>query len=178
MPSRLDSRNAFAVVHCYPTGHVEPRLIRWLNENGIGWDAIAFSNVRMIPRAYNQGVRQALASGRRELIFADNDIIPSSANGNRPGTNDFLTVTDADVVCCPCELGIPGAWARPETFHCGLWRTTREALLRVSPPWFLEKYDADGTELEQCVCAYFAAKARAAGLTIVRAGWADHRVKT
>lgn len=178
----LTDANTFAVIHSWPTGHIEPRLIRWLMTGPakLSWQSMAWSNVRFIPRAYNQGVKQALASGKANLLFVDHDIIPVAPTGNRPGTDPFLKPCEADIVCCPCNLGVPGAWADDRTFHCGLWRATREALLTLDAldgPNFLEEYTADGTELERCVCAYFAQRARKAGLRIVRQGWADHNVK-
>jgi len=175
VPLLLDPEDTFVVVHCYPTGHVYPWLLHWLLTNGAAWDRLRFSNIRGIPIAYNQGVKMALESGMSTLLFADHDVIPVGASPSHPATNKFLEPTEHDIVCCPCRLDIPGAWADPDTFHCGMWRTTREALLKVSAPWFLKEHTPDGTALSKCECAYFAAKAREVGLTIARKGWADHR---
>ena len=175
---RLNSADCAVVVHCYPTNHADHRLMRWLCEFGVPWEQMAFGCVLGIPQAYNQGVRKALDSGKSHLIFADHDVIPVGRTTAHPATDTFLDACEADIVCCPCRLDIPGEWADPNTFHCGLWRITRDALLKISPPWFQFTYNGDGTELRQCVCAYFAEKARAAGLNIVRQGWADHKVKT
>ncbi len=174
----LNASDCHVVVHCYPTDHADHRLLRWLCEFGITWPQMSFGNIKGIPQAYNQGVRLALGSGLPHLIFADHDIIPVGQTPHHPSTEVFLHASDADIVCCPCNLGIPGAWSDPASFHCGLWRITRDALLKIASPCFQFIYNDDGTDLRQCVCAYFAEKARAAGLMIARQGWADHPVKT
>ena len=175
----VDPMDTSVVIAAWPTGHVDWRLSRWLiGTVGIPWGNVAVHRIQPRVCAYNDGVATALAGGKTHLVFVDHDVIPAGRTGHHPATEDFLAECEGDLICCPCRLEIAGAWASTDAFHCGLWRTTREALLRVPPPWFLEEYSPDGRAINKCVCAYFAHKAKAAGLTVGRAGWADHAVKT
>jgi len=174
----VDPENAAVVIAAWPTGRAEWGLLRWLiDETGIPWGRVYTHRISPRIAAYNQGVQEALRSGCEHLLFFDHDVIPVGPAGNRPGSARFLEAAEADILCMPCRLDIPGAWADPEAFHCGAWRTTRAALEHIGAPWFLEEYTPDGCALSMCVCAWFARKARSAGCTITRAGWAEHVVK-
>ena len=170
----------YAIVHAYPTGHVEPRLLEWLQRGppAADWDSVAVMNVKGIDVSYNRGVRRALATGRRHLVFADHDVIPTAATDRHAGTDEFWGSCQADVVCCPCRLDIEGVWGDPAAWHAALWRTTADVLAAIPPPWFAETLTDDGTARDGCLCSYFARKARAAGFVVARQGWADHPVKS
>ena len=168
VPLAFDPARTLAVIHAWPDGRADGKLIGFLLEQArVPLGQLVYTNKRYIPAAYNSAVRDALLSPFEHFIFADHDV--------RPGRL-ALPFLDAagDVVCCPCNLENNVAWADPMAFHCGLWRTSRLALLKLAPPWFLEEYSPDGCELVKCVCRYFAEKARAAGLSVTRAGWAEH----
>jgi len=67
-------------------------------------------------------------------------------------------------------------WNDPQAMHCGLWRCSRRVLETIRPPWFQRVLAPDGTRQKRCVCLHFRDKARAAGFTVVRAGWCGHDV--
>jgi len=178
MPTPLDPNDTAVVIAAWPTGHVDYRLMRWLiDAQGIPWGSIMVTKIQPRISAYNVGVHDALENGKTHLLFVDHDVVPTGRTGHHPSTDEFLQAAQGDIICCPCRLDIPGAWAKPDAFHCGMWRTTREALLKVEPPWFLEDYSPDGRELVNCCCAHLARRASSAGLTVGRAGWAEHAVK-
>lgn len=165
---RPDPHKTLAVVYAWPTGQVDYRLTGFLMDAaGLPLANMVVVNKRCIPAAYNSGVRDALRSPFDYFIFADHDVCPGKP------TLPFLEAA-GDVVCCECPVGNNVSWKEPHAFHCGLWRTNRWALARIAPPWFLEEYSEDGCDLIKCVCLHFRDKALAAGLSVVRAGWADH----
>jgi len=171
----FDASDCQVVVHGWPRGHVDARLLRWLQAvHGVRWDSIAVTCQRGVVPAYNKGVAHALASGKTHLLFADNDLIPVGGTPQRPGTDELMGALPADIACCMYEVSHPAAWIREGSFHTGIWRTTRQALLQIGPPWFLEGFSADGSEQTGCACMHLAEKARGAGLAIMRAGWAEH----
>jgi hypothetical protein len=44
----------------------------------------------------------------------------------------------------------------------------------IKPPWVQRVISENGTSERTCVCMYFRDKARATGLSVVRAGWTAH----
>lgn len=156
-------------ITAYPDGLVEPSLLLWLTDHG--FRNIGCVNVRGKVPAFNQMILAALASPFDNYIFAERDIRP---NANGKDTEPFLEEVAGDIVGITYPVENPHAWDTQDAFHIGLWRTSRSALLRLAPPYFLTTFSPDGTRLSTCECAYFAAKCREAGLTIVRAGEADH----
>lgn len=175
----LDPDDCVVAIAAYPTGHVEPRLKDWLHgTHKIPYGMVGTGKIKPLVVAYNQGILKALESGKRHCVFCDHDIWPVDANGNHPGSDEFFGEHDADIICMPCRLGLDGAWASPGAFHAAAWRTTRDVLLKLPPPWFDWTLSPDGAAVMECPCGYFARRAREAGFTVGRAGWGGHAVKT
>jgi len=86
-----------------------------------------------------------------------------------------FTLADADVANAIYQTEVEEAFDPSDAFHSGLWRTTREVLEAIDPPWFAWPVNADGTDIAGCPCGYFAAKIRAAGFTVAQAGFVRPR---
>lgn len=131
-------------------------------------------NKRNIVCARNWAVLySALGSSDKyeHFVFSDNDIRPDVGPNSR--TTTFLEL-DADIKCCQVHPCKDDAWTRPDTFHDALWSTSREVLQAIKPPWFTQKYNSTGTEMDGCMCSTFRQKAIDAGFTIAHGGWARH----
>ena len=119
--------------------------------------------------ARNTGIRDALNSRERyeRFIFIDRDVRPTQA------TNIFLEL-DADIKSCQMRHESERAWIRPNSFHEGLWSTSREVLEKMDPPWFHHSYNADHTDMTDCICGSFRKQALEKGFSVAHGGWADH----
>ena len=118
--------------------------------------------------ARNQAVRDlALPSACGQFIFFDEDVAPG------PETDALLTAA-GDMVGAMYMPMPPGCWSRSVEVHCGALRVSRGVFETVAPPWFMFRYAPDGRSHALCECGYFAAKAPAAGFSVVRAGRARH----
>jgi hypothetical protein len=106
----------------------------------------------------------------RHFVSIDADMRPLIG-----GTLPFLQA-DGDLVGCmyPTSDQSLEAWADPAAVHCGLYRVSRKVVETVKLPWFTWDHQVAGCEF-RCECIGFAAKVRAAGLSIARAGWCGHR---
>ena len=105
------------------------------------------------------------------FVFMDRDVRPSCKDDN---TTRFLTI-DADVKCCQVQHGENrAAYSWHDDFHEPIWCTSRRVLEAIEPPWFMQRYNADGTEMDGCICQSFRKKVLEAGFTIAHGGWADH----
>ena len=103
----------------------------------------------------------------KHFLFVERDVRPSIH------TDEMFRV-HGDVVCCQVKVRNEAAWLRPNSFHATMWMSNRSALERIGPPWFGVTYSPDGCDRLAGECEFFRARALAAGLTIVRAGYADH----
>ncbi|HOD84746.1 MAG TPA: hypothetical protein PKG77_25300 [Phycisphaerae bacterium] len=164
--------NARAFVCCMPDFRVRPELIQWLVQVArVPFERIAYvQHPRLSSCVYNRAVATALrvAGPGDHLLFADADIVPTNATAP-------LLLAEADVANAIYQTEVEEAFDPPDAFHSGLWRTTREVLEAIEPPWFAWPVTADGTDITGCPCGFFAAKVRAAGFTIAKAGFVRHR---
>lgn len=103
------------------------------------------------------------------FVFLDRDVRPCSGNK----TSRFLAL-DADVKSCQVEHGNKAAYSWPDDFHEPIWCTSRKVLEAIEPPWFVQAFSADGTEMDGCICTSFRNKVLTAGFSIAHGGWADH----
>ena len=136
------------MVASWPDGRVHPSLFALLERYGFSIDDehLRLYQMRDTVCAYNTAVRDlALRSPFNSFVFADNDLIYG------PGTQPWFFVK-ADVVCVEYDIGHPANWQAPTEFHTGLWRTSREVLERMTPPWFMREDAADGTRVTKCPC--------------------------
>lgn len=120
--------------------------------------------------ARNTAVRESALGSHRtyeHFVFIDRDVRPTEA------TAKFLEL-NADIKCCQVPMDHVLAWVWPDSFHEALWCTSRKVLESIEPPWFMQRYNDEGTEMEGCICQSFREKALAAGFTIAHGGWAEH----
>ena len=103
------------------------------------------------------------------FIFLDRDVRPCQGDE----TTKFLRL-DADVKSCQVKHGTESAYSWPDAFHDPIWCTSRRVLESIEPPWFVQGYNADHTEMDGCICQSFRAKALEAGFSIAHGGWAKH----
>lgn len=101
------------------------------------------------------------------FVFIDHDVRPQVE------TPSFLLL-DADVKCCQVPMAKKTAWSHPTSFHEAIWCTSRRVLEAIEAPWFMQQYNADGTEMDGCICSSFRNKVIQAGFTIAHGGWAEH----
>lgn len=170
----FDIKIAQIIVATWPDGQVSLRWIQWLSARGVCIHEQVWGHAyRDIACAYNRAViEKALPCGKPWVVFADNDIMPTRA------TDPFLDPNiDADIVACEYPTGEPGTWGEPTRIHTGLWRCRAQEVFGAIPArWFERIYSPDGMDIVECECENFRKKALAAGLTIARAGWADHKL--
>jgi hypothetical protein len=165
----------FVVVFCPPKIAAHPKLSWWLWREGfqpgnVYWHRGIERRIHTVD--YNQGVKAALESGKRELMFCDCDIEPSPAK-----TNAFLEDRfDLQCAKCPTECG-GKSWTAPESWHTGMWRAKRETLEKLGMPLFGWPTSADGTELKGCMCVPLVEKARKLGITTGHLGEAGHELR-
>ena len=156
------------LIAAWPDKLVAPELIVWGMTHK--FRRIQWYSKRFTECAYNSAVeRLALPSECQHFIFADRDM--------RPGTDTepFLKA-EGELVACEFDLAANESWEDPQAMHCGLWRCSRRVLESIKPPWFMRVFSETGTRQYRCPCLYFRDKARAAGFTVVRAGWCYHHV--
>lgn len=152
----------------WPDRLVAPELVVWGMSHK--FRRIQWYSQRFVECAYNAAVKKlALPSDCDHFVFADRDMRPG------PDTEAFLKA-EGDLVACKYDVSNKETWADPQTMHCGLWRCSRKVLEAIEPPWFQRVLSKDGANEKTCVCMYFRDKARAAGFTVVRAGWCDHDI--
>ena len=87
------------------------------------------------------------------FVFLDRDVRP--CQGDK--TARFLRL-DADVKSCQVEHGNKAAYSWPDDFHEPIWCTSRRVLKSIEPPWFMQSYNANGTEMAGCICESFRKK--------------------
>lgn len=102
------------------------------------------------------------------FVFLDHDVRPT---GN---TSQFLHL-EADVKCCEVEMESKAAWCRRDaSFHDAMWCTSRKVLESIKPPWFVQRYNEDHTQMDGCICQSFRDKVIEAGFSISHGGYAEH----
>ena len=156
------------VVHACPDGMISILLAKWLKL--MGWPTLFIvTSDRNIDCTYNLGVASALRTSHDRFVFCDNDVRPEPA-----GLVPFWAM-DADVVGAEYRTeGGPGSWHDPNKIHSGFWRTRREVLEAMPPPWFHWHRSSDHTRTIGCVCGSFCDKARQLGFSIRHAGEVGH----
>ena len=164
-----------AVISAYPDGQCDPSIIGFLAEHGFLLDEshLVVANVRVNDVVVNHNTiigKVFLPSKMEHLLFIEKDI------GLGQFTELFLEDV-RDVVCVKFNTGRRQSWLS-DGFHTGMFRTRREVLQKVTPPWFMTEYSQDGTAVVKCLCMHFADKARAAGFTVGNAGLAHHTPKS
>lgn len=118
--------------------------------------------------ARNTAIVRALKSAHYDwFVFIDNDVRPDIRSVR------FLDL-DADVICCQVPMRSSTAWSWPNSFHESMWCTSRSVLEAIEPPWFMQAYSQDGTQLDGCICKSFQKKVLEAGFSIAHGGWAEH----
>lgn len=167
MPA-IDLKNTRAYVLTWPNHMIAMELIAWLHHLGIAFDRLTTITfpARDLASANNHYCQLAKRAKEKFCIFADNDIRPTPA-----GTAPFLDCP-LDVVACETDCqGHP--WGSASEFHAGMWRTRKEVLLKIKPPYFGWKYNDVG-KIVGCTCQMFRQKALNAGFSVGHAGFAKH----
>lgn len=166
----IDPAKTSVVIVAHPDLRVAPDLLLWILDHGFPRKNVLV--VRGEDRdnvcAYNHAVELALTRKTEWHLFADADVRPYA------GT-DAMLAAPYELTCAmtDTERGLE-SWARPDSFHAGMWLAKSAALRRIPAPWFAWGYNATGTKLDACMCATFRDNAKAAGLTIGHAGHARH----
>ncbi len=118
--------------------------------------------------ARNTAIVRALESTHYDwFCFIDNDVRPDIRSVR------FLRL-DADVISCQVPMRTDTAWSWPNSFHEAMWATSRRVLEAIEPPWFLQRYNSNGTKMDGCICKSFQTKVLEAGFQIAHGGWAEH----
>ena len=158
------------LIAAWPDNLVAPELIIWGMSHK--FKHIFWYSQRFVECAYNSAIKNvALTSDCQEFIFADRDVRPG------PDAEAFLQA-EGPLVVCKYDVKNNHSWDDAQAMHCGLWRCERRVLEAIKPPWFQRVLSDDGTLERTCVCMYFRDKARAAGFSVVRAGWTAHDTHT
>lgn len=152
------------------SGPMPPTTNDWIAENFPAQRRFKFDHPVPVIQARNQVVRAALtlAEDAEWAWFIDNDVTIT-----HPGLGRWLQVA-ADVVACDCQMDAGDVWKDEDAFHNAFWRCRVTVLKTIVPPWFELPVSADGCDILDCECSFFAAKARAAGFTIRHGGWCGH----
>jgi len=173
----IDLAHTRFIVTAWPDHRWPLEIVRWIEGLMVGVtparpDYRASVKKQNVVCARNWAIKnEALGSdpSYEWFVFADRDVRP------RPGveTSRFLAL-DADVKSCQVEHGNKSAYSWPDDFHEPIWCTSREVLDTIEPPWFMQAYNDDGTEMDGCICQSFRKKVLDAKFTIAHGGWADH----
>ncbi|HUX03081.1 MAG TPA: hypothetical protein VMY35_19140 [Phycisphaerae bacterium] len=166
------------------TDEMQVVVFEWRGANAIlsKWLA-GFPRVRRMRREAGYQATDCLAAWRNQavkwflketdkawLLMLDDDIVPLKETG-------VLLACEADIAGCHF-FSKNGCEGHGEDGHISMAasKLSRRALQTIAPPWFAFGFNADGTEMVQCECDYFTAKARAAGFHPVKAGLVGHIV--
>jgi len=163
----------YFLVNDAPARMMSRELAMWFLGMGV-WRKIAFVDAGQRDEAaqYNQAIKVALASNQNHFVFCDSDIRPDMES-----MVPFWSAT-ADVVGAKYPTENLHAWDDPAVIHGGMWRTRREVLEALEPPYFEWEFDAEHTHVTKCLCWHFCDKVRAAGFTVAQAGTAKHEPRT
>ncbi len=165
----FDPASTLVLVRCYPDEMMMPQILAWTHRHGIRDGNIRWYTKRFITAATNTAIRDiALRSSAGQFVFIDADIRPDRR------TDPMLTAP-GDVVGCTFPVPDMAIWSDPHVAHAGLMRVSRRVLKGVRPPWFRRVFTPDGCDVRLCPCQWFSRRARRAGFSVARAGWAEHR---
>ena len=167
------SRTRF-IVTAWPDHKWPVEIVWWIEQltKGIELRSDFRESVKVRDRtcARNSAIKQAAIGSDRHyqwFVFLDSDVRPG------PRTSQFLEL-ETDVKACQVPMRAEAAWCMPNSFHESIWCTSRHVLENIQAPWFMQRYSADGTRLDGCICNYFRDKALDAGFSISHGGWAEH----
>ena len=174
-PYEVDLSKTRFIITAYPDHRWPVETVIWL-ETIMRGITPARSDYRdslkkkQIMCARNTAVRHCALNSHKSyewFVFIDQDVRPTDH------TIQFLQL-QSDIKCCQVEMYNKHAWSSPTAFHEAIWCTSRKVLEAIKPPWFEFKYNADGTDLVDCICGSFRRKALDAGFSISHGGWAEH----
>lgn len=170
------SRTRF-IVTAWPDHRWPLEIVRWIR--GL------MANVQPVRKDYETSVKKknvvcarnfaikhfALGSdpAYEWFVFLDRDVRPRQGEE----TTRFLRL-GKDVMSCQVKHSNEGAYSWPDDFHEPIWCTSRRVLEAIEPPWFMQRYNEDGTEMDGCICRSFREKVLEAGFSIAHGGFADH----
>ena len=173
----IDLSKTRIIVTAWPDHRWPLEIIRWIEGLMVGVvhrdDYRSSVKVKNRECARNHAIRyDALGSdpSYEWFVFLDHDVRP--LQGDK--TTRFLRL-EADVKCCEVKHGPDDtAYSWPTDFHEPFWCTSRKVLEAIEPPWFVQHYNEDHTQMVGCICKSFQQKVLAAGFTIAHGGWAKH----
>lgn len=148
----------YIVVLCGPGRVVDPELTEWLLGRDYGVH-VGSPTRAGIPEARNKIVEGFLAGPWDELLMLDNDMSPVEME---PLVNSL-----ADVAWAWCKTRA-GALAHPHGLTCAALKLKREALARLTHPFFAWQQPSG------CECSYFNCKVLNAKLSRERTGTMNH----
>lgn len=177
LPGMIDLAHTRFIVTAWPDHRWPLEIVRWIESLMSGVtparpDYRASVKKQNVVCARNYAIKtEALGShpDYKWFVFLDRDVRPCPGNK----TTRFLAL-DADVKSCQVEHGNKAAYSWPDDFHEPIWCTSRRVLEAMEPPWFLQSYNEDGTEMAGCICVSFRKKVLEAGFSIAHGGWAEH----
>lgn len=175
--SMIDLAHTRFIVTAWPDHRWPLEIMRWMeglmeNVTPARKDYRSSVKVKNVECARNHAIKfDALRSDKSYewFVFLDRDVRPRQGDT----TTKFLRLTE-DVKCCQVEHGTDTAYAWPDDFHEPIWCTSRDVLEAIKPPWFVQHYNEDHTEMVGCICKSFREKVLDAGFTIAHGGRADH----
>jgi len=164
-------------IAAWPDGRAKITLLGWLWHHGFGVGNVHGYCLRDYARALNWIVaREALPSGADWIVLCDNDLLPGPRSPGRPDATAPWLTAPGHVVGAEYPVHNPDCYGDPACVHSGFLRIWAGVLRQMPPPWFADRRSDDGTEITQCVCESFRRRAQAAGFTVTRTGWADHKI--
>ena len=121
--------------------------------------------------AQNQSVRWFLDKTNLPwMLLVDDDMVPVSGTA-------ALMECEADIASATYPAQAGGiVHATPGSLGTGILKVSRHALEKMGPPWFGVKLSEDGCSIAECVCDWFARRAKEAGFFPVKAGICGHIV--
>jgi hypothetical protein len=172
-------RNTLILGFEYP-GPLKSLVWPWLERHGL-LEPIAldvpgthpnYRRVALSPLivARNRAVRDFVlpVANRYEWVMMINrDITPTVSS-------DALLDMPGDLKCVECQTPNPNCWKEADAWHNHFSMVRMEVFRKMQPPWFQYVYSADGCDLLNCDCGYFAEKAKALGFTIAHGGYCSH----
>lgn len=170
----VNPKQVCAIIPTAPSDTVTSALRRYLERHRFGavMEITPYADGSYDPVVVmrNKAIRDIVLGSLKtweHFVFFDNDIRPDARL-------DPMFEVQADVVGATYDLNNPGRWIMPDSVHCGAMRFHRRVIEAMQPPYFMHEYSDDGMEFRKCDCLYFRDKVRAAGFSILRAGWTEH----
>ena len=167
--------------HAYilsPNEMCRPPLLWWLEDHGFDRHRdIFFENSRRGQvHAVNRCISAAIQSGCSMAVFCEGDAIPHSLKSDK-----FFTENRFHVQCVKYDTGKKNSFDDHDSFHCLIWRASRESLIKMANQaekenktlcW--EETTPRGDQVLKCHCTSIAYLAKQAGLTVGWMGNAGH----